>query len=73
MGLSTGQFGQQVTPAQTLIDAMAKVDDCECVVVIMCKSDGIYASWSDGDSTMRLGMAEIAKIQMFEMAQLGGE
>ena len=68
--VTTIAFGNKHTPHQTLIDATAKIDGVQTVVVVMLDADDyVVTSWSDGSMLKRLGMLDIAKLRMIDAGQ----
>ena len=68
--IRTGAFGNKHTPKQLLLDALNHADDMQvCVVVHLDKDDYVLTSWSDGSSLKRMGMMQVAALQMLNATQ----
>jgi len=68
--LSTAAFGNKRNAKQLLIDALKHMDGADLCVLIWRSGDKLVeTAWSDGNLTERVGMLEIAKVQMIENAR----
>jgi hypothetical protein len=68
--LATAAFGDKRNPKQLLIDALPKMGEAEVAMIVYRDQDGlVQTAWSDGPLTERVGLLEIAKLQMIESAR----
>lgn len=68
--LKTGRFGDRASPQQVLIDALDHADDMALVVVCNINKNGdICSSWSSAALTHRLGVLDVVKHRMIELAR----
>jgi hypothetical protein len=67
--VKTASFGDKRGAKQTVIDAIEAAEDSEVAVIILLRTDGSVAcAWSDGSYLKRMGMCDVAKLQMTEDA-----
>jgi hypothetical protein len=68
--LKTAAFGEKVSPAQLLIDAMQHMEGAHMLVLVFIdKDDIICTAWSDGRVTERCGILDVAKARMIDSAK----
>lgn len=68
--IRVGAFGGKHTPRQLLLDTLNCTDNMQILVVSYLDQKGfIQTGWSTGDLTKRIGMLEISKLQMIELAK----
>ena len=67
--LKTAAFGNKRNAKQTLIDALPDMERAQCVVIVWVdENDVVRTSWADGGMLRRVGMCEVAKMQMIDDA-----
>lgn len=67
--LKTAAFGDRRNAKQTLIEALDFADGAKAAVVVLIhEDDTVAASWSDSSMLTRVGMCDVAKLQMIDAA-----
>jgi hypothetical protein len=67
--VKTRDFGGKLSPSQVLIDVMQYTDEAKTLVVVFIdKDDCINTAWADGALSQRVGLCDIAKHRMIDLA-----